>query len=199
MKYDKQRYAIVTLPDVEWTYSYSAKEYEKDLNKMLKGQNIKAIYVYLYGYLEAFSNHRNYIDMSYLGGTVLVVCDKTVLQLAIHVEGMIEYRSFPIWEMRLREVYDYVPAEMAMAHRCFFNAKDHDISFDYTDKEIKGVIVKGTDMWPIWLKNFNEEKGNEAEKKNDLPAEIVLYTESCTIRFLGDEMEYYVVIFEAVG
>ena len=60
-------------------------------------------------------------------------------------------------------------------------------------------IVKGTDSWPFELKNFDEEMGDEAAKKNDLPTEIVLYTESCKIRFLGDEMEYYVVIFEAVG
>ena len=121
--------------------------------------------------------------MSYMGGTALVVFEKTVLQLAIHVEGMIEYRHFPIWEMRLRRVFDYAPDDMVMADRYFFNAIDHDVSYDYT--------------WAFPQPNFDEEKADKAAEGNNLPAEIAIYTESCVVRFLGSDLEYYLVYFEA--
>lgn len=197
LSYGKQKYTIADLPDVEWAYSYSAKEFEKELNDLFAGQTLKAIYVDLDGYLEALSSCKDCIDMSYMGGTALVVFEKTVLQLAIHVEGMIEYRHFPIWEMRLRRVFDYAPDDMVMADRYFFNAIDHDVSYDYTDKETKNISVKGTDTWAFPQPNFDEEKADKAAEGNNLPAEIAIYTESCVVRFLGSDLEYYLVYFEA--
>ena len=45
LNYGKQNYTIADLPDVEWAYSYSAKEFEKELNDLFAGQTLKAIYV----------------------------------------------------------------------------------------------------------------------------------------------------------
>ena len=41
--YGKQKYIIATLPDVEWTYSYSAKVLERELSNLFIGQKLKAI------------------------------------------------------------------------------------------------------------------------------------------------------------
>ena len=197
LNYGKQKYSIATFPSVEWKYSYSAKELEKELSNVLVGQRIKAIYVDLDGYRESLQSKTDFIDLSYMGGTALAVFEKTVLQLMIRVEGMIEYRLFPIWEMRLRRVLDYPPDDMVMADKYFFNAREHDISFDYTDKQVDRITVKGTNTWPFSQSNFDESLAEIAAKKNDLPAEIVLYTESCNICFLGSDLEYSFVVFEA--
>ena len=41
--YGKQKYSIASLPNVEWTYSYSAKELEKELSGLFTGKTLKAI------------------------------------------------------------------------------------------------------------------------------------------------------------
>lgn len=192
----KHNYYIAALPDVEWTYSYSAKKFEKELNRLFAGKKLRAIYVDLDGYLEALSSHTNYIDLSYMGGTSLVAFEKTVLQLAIHAEGMIEYRLFPVWEMNLRKVFAYPPDDMVMADNYFYNVLEHDISFDYTDEELLRIDVKGTSTWPFSQPGFDKTAAVLASKKNDLPAEITLHMGSCIIRFLGSDLEYYVVIFD---
>lgn len=194
--YGKQKYLTAVLPDAEWIYSYSAIQLQAELNKLFSGKKLKAIYVSLDGYLEAMHNKVNVIDLSYMGGTALVVFEKTVLQLAIHVEGMFEYRCFPVWEMKLRENYDYPPEDMVMSDRYFFNVADHEITYEYNDKTVHSFTVKGTDTWGFPQPNFDEVIAEEAAQKCDLPGEIILHTNSCDIRFPGDDMEYFWVIFE---
>lgn len=196
LSYGKLKFTIAAFPDTEWTYSYSAKELQEELNMLFSGQKVNAVYVGLDGYLESLHWGKDYIDLSYMGGTSLVVFDKVVLQVAIHVEGMIEYRHFPIWEMRLREVFDYPPDDMLMSDKYFYNAADHEISHDYAGQEVKAITVKGTNTWAFSQPTFDETIAEVAAKKNDLPTEIDILMSTCIIRFVGDELEYYWVFFE---
>ena len=88
----KLKYLIVDFPDTEWKYSYSAKDFQKKLNVLFAGQTLKSIYVGLDGYLESMHSKTDFIDLSYMGGTSLVVFEKAVFQLIIDVEGMIKYK-----------------------------------------------------------------------------------------------------------
>ena len=197
-RFGKRCYSVMQLPDVEWRFSYSATELEKELNRVFSGQVLKEIYVSLEGYLESLGSTTDYIDMSCLGGTSLLVFDSTVLQLAIHAEGMIEYRRFPTYQMSSQLVFDYPPEDMAVTGKYFFNVLGHAVSVDYTGKKAIGISVKRTDAFPFSLAGFDEAKGEEAEKKNDLPSEIDFHTGTCSIRFIGADTEYYVVRFETV-
>ena len=195
-RYGEKKYIRAYLPDVTWRYCYSAEDLEKELNDFIAGQKLKAIYTDLYGYPEA-TIHTDRIDCSYMGEITLIVFEKTVLELEINVEGVIKYRHFPIWEMKRRTFFDFVPDDMGNTEKYFYDIADGgNISFDYTDREMKSVTVKKTDSWGFAPWDFDETLAARAAKNNDLPAEIVFNTEICAIRFLGDYMEYYYIYFE---
>ena len=197
LQYGKQEYVIATLPDVEWKCCYSAKGLEEELNRTINGHHIKAIYVGLDGYLESMHSKTNFIDLSYMGGTSLILFEKVVLQLAIHTEGMIEYRFFPIWDLRLRKVFDYPPDDMGLSDKYFYNTINHDITYGYLDEKVRSISVKGTSAWAFSQPFFDETIAEVAADKNDLPAEIAFWTDSCVVRFIGDYIEYYYVSFES--
>ena len=192
----KEKNSIVVFPDVKWEYCYSAKRLQMKLNSLLAGQRVMGIYVELFGYLESFHWGRDYIDLSYLGGTTFIVFDKTVLQLAIHVEGMIEYRVFPASELTIQEKFDYAPDDMVLSGKYFFNVANHDVTYEYEGTRVTGVVIKRTDDWLFSLSGFDGSLAAVAAKKNDLPSEITIMTDECKIKFLGDVIEYYWVLFE---
>ena len=112
-QFGKQPYTVISLPDAEWVFSYSAKKFETELNKHLKGQKLRSVYIALSGYLDSMYKTADYIDLSCIGGTALIIFEKLVLQLAIHAEGMVEYRIFPDREVKMEAVFDY-PTENAL-------------------------------------------------------------------------------------
>ena len=197
LHFEKQDYVIATLPDTEWNCSYSAIGLEEELNLAITGQRVKAIYVDLDGYLESVHSKTNLIDLSCMGGTSLIVFEKSVLQLAIHTEGMIEYRIFPIWDIRLRKAFDYPPEDMLLTDKYFYNAIKHDLTYDYSEKKVRSISVRGTNSWAFSQPFFNETIAEAAAEKNDLPAEIAFLTDLCVVRFVGDSIEYYFVSFES--
>jgi len=194
--YEKLKYYTAVLPDTEWTYSYSAEELQTELRERFAGTKLRGIYVSLDGYLEALHSSVNTIDLSYMGGTAIIIFDKTVLQLEIYAEGMIEYRCFPAWEMKLREVYDYPPEDMICSEKYYFNAADHEVEFEYTNSLVENISVKGCDTWGFDQSGFDAERAKKAAEKNDLPAEIVLHTDVCEIRIVGEKLEFFWVFFK---
>lgn len=83
-----------------------------------------------------------------------------------------------------------------MSDRHFFDAADHEITYEYRDKTVHSFTVKGTDTWGFPQPNFDEVIAEETTQKCDMPAEIILHTDSCEIRFPGDGMKYFGVIFD---
>lgn len=193
---EKLKYSIIDLPDTLWKYSYSAKALQEELNALFARQTLKSVYVGLDGYLESMHSKTNSIDLTYMGGSSLAVFEKAVLQLIIHVEGMIEYRYFPIWEMKHHEVFDYPPDDMALSDKYFFDAANHEITYEYANKRVNHIAVSGTDSWGFFQPIFDETAAEAAAKENDLPTEIAIRTDDCAVRFVGDSIEYYYVIFE---
>ena len=194
-EFGKQEYVIAELPETPWAYSYSAKGLEEELNRLLTSQRIQAIFVSLDGYLEALHYVQNCIDLSYMGGPALIVMENMVLELAIHAEGMIEYRLFPSRDLTIRRVYDYPPDDM-LTGDYFYDISKHDITFDYIGRRIRDISVKGTDTWGFEHPSFDEAIAEAAARKNDLPTEICFRTDTCVIRFVGSDIEYYLVFFE---
>lgn len=135
-RYGKVEYYKAKLPDTEWAWSYSANELQLKLMSILVGQEIEGIYVGLDGYLESMHNDKNVIDLTYMGGTVLLLFKKIVVEILIHVEGMIEYRCFSRWEIRLQKINDYPPDDMALSEKYYYNVSLHEIDYVFLGQQI---------------------------------------------------------------
>ena len=194
--YGKHKYSIISLPDKEWTYSYSATKFQSELCTLFTGKKLTEIYLELGGYLDSGHNDINLIDLTYMGGSALVLFEKSVLHLNIHVEGMIEYRHFPIWEMNIQNVYDYPPDDLFRSNNYFINVTQHELTFDYFGANVNNITVIGNDTWGFSQPRFDSEIAEAAAEKSDLPTEIVLHTNDCNIRFIGDSIEYYWLRFD---
>ena len=196
-QFGKQPYTIITQPDAEWEYSYSANKLETELSKNFKGQKLKSVYIALSGYLGSLYSTADCIDLSCIGGTALIIFDKLALQLAIHAEGMVEYRIFPVRDIKMKAVYDYPTENALMAGNGYFNLQDSSVSLEYAEKRVESVSVEGTGLWSgFYLPGFDEEAAELAARENDLPSEIQFRAETGVIRFEGDSIEYYRLYFK---
>ena len=192
---DTIRYYRIELPDSEKVYSYSAEKLQQKLNDLLMGQRIQGLYVCLFGYHNSLHSRTNIIDMSYLGGGgVLLVFEKTTLELTIQAVGMIQYRYFPSSLVQIFELTDYVPDNL---WDYYFSLADHDITFDFKNALVNSVSVKGTNCWAFHQPDYAELTAEKAAERSDLPREIDISTESCLLRFLADNNEYYWVVMDA--
>lgn len=193
---EKIEYLTIRLPDTERNWCYSAEMLKAELNSLLVGQRIQAVCVSLEGCVYALYHAPDIIDLSYLGGSSLLLFEKTALELSFYAVGMLEYRLFPVWEAKLRRVYGYVPRESLPSDDLFIDASKCDITNDFAGKRISGAKIIGADYWSIDSSSFDAEKAGAAAEKSDLPAEIILSFDGGRIRFESEEMENYRVCFE---
>ena len=193
---EKIEYLTIRLPDTERNWCYSAEMLKAELNSLLVGQRIQAVCVSLEGCVYALYHAPDIIDLSYLGGSSLLLFEKTALELSFYAVGMLEYRLFPVWEAKLRRVYGYVPRESLPSDDLFIDASKCDITNDFAGKRISGAGIIGADYWSIDSSSFDAEKAGAAAEKSDLPAEIILSFDGGRIRFKSEEMENYRVCFE---
>lgn len=163
-------YTIKIESQKELSWVYSATEFRDALHKEFNGQKLNRLFVSLYGYLASSKRSDNLLDFSYRGGTLLAVFERSVLELVIHVEGMIQYRILPLHEVKIPKYgrTDYPPSDTG------FNGDDYyDLSneFDVTfvDTVTKGVEVDKTGVYPFDLEGFDEALAAEAEQRGDLP------------------------------
>ena len=90
---EKVEYCTIHIDATEsMSWVYSAVDFQEVLDQALKGQTLKNVLVSLYGYLDSCKREKNFFDFSYMGGTLLIVAENTVLELVIHALGMMEYR-----------------------------------------------------------------------------------------------------------
>ena len=194
----KSRYYVVQLPEREWQFSYSAKALQQELTDRITGQAIRSVSIVL----EAYQIARGWIygeDFTDLGGRILLLFDRTAIELDIFSAGVIEYRWFSAEEIDVQSVFDYLPEDMDRSDRYF-----HEITAiralqrHYCSKTVRAVTVEGTeepcDCYP---RSFDTALAEAAADRADLPAVISFCTDSCALRFIGDAYEYYWFDWEA--
>ena len=193
-------YKIKINSDEKLKWVYSAEEFEKLLIEEIQGQKLIKVFVSLFGYLDSSKFGEMKWDFSYLGGTLLVVFNKSVLELLIHGEGMIQYRIFPAYELEylINGRIDYPPSDIGIKGDPYY----YDISKEFDDKcfgaPLKTVEVIKTDSYPFEPSSFDEKLAQEAEKKGDLPSSVDLgFENNVTLRLVGDPLEnFYMEIDE---
>lgn len=191
-------YRISGLPD-NWEWCYSANELEKKLNQLTKGLVLNNLYVYLDSYLDRRGDNWKCLDLTFVGGYVLLIFNKLAVAFALHVEGMVEYSIFSPSQIHIEEEYDYIPDRYEPSYADLVELKDY-FEEEYTGKRIIKTEVKHTDMWGFSLEGFDKERADNAAAANDLPERIVFHlANNVQLKLVCDDLEYCCIIVEKVN
>ncbi len=190
-------YYVASFPEKEWTWCYSAREFERLLNSRLAGQKLRTILLDFGGWNNGLRYDVNVIDMSVIGHSSLLLFEKEVLELYVHTLGMVSYRFYPAEEVILKqELYTgKLPEILDLGVPAFVDISINPITYDFKDKPLKAVRVTPSFAWAFEIKGFDESLAEQAAEKNDLPDEVIFYTEHAAIRFSSD-VEYYWIYIE---
>ena len=182
---------------LEWVYS--AINFEKVLLEEFKEQKLNRLFVSLYGYLDSSKRSDVCWDFSYMGGSLLAIFDQSVLELVIHTEGMIEYRIFPIYELKylVNGRIDYPPLDTGLKGDSHYYDLGKEINGKYFGVPVETIEIGTTNAYPFDLSGFDENLAQEAEKRGDLPTGVKLeFENNVKLELLGDAIEYFYVKIE---
>ena len=189
----KMSYNIIRIENSEWHWCYSAKELEKVLNDLCRGQKFLRCMAELRGYLYMVRRSENYLDLSDMGGHTLIIFDKAVIEFDIRVEGLIGYRIAKPWDLHIHPVYDYVPSDYITDSIYFCDVKN-DFELDFECHTVCNIQVDNTDTWGFSAKGFDEELADAAAKTNDLPQAIhFMLDNNVDFYLMADQIEYYMI------
>ena len=194
-------YNIDVDTEKEFSWVYSATQFEEVLAEALINQKLKRVFVSLYGYLESRDKRNNYFDFSYMGGALLLSFEHAVLELSIHAKGLMEYRLLSPWEVKISKnpTKDFLPNDATYLSDLYFYDLGKEFELDCFDSTLHMVNIEKTEVYPFYLSGFNEELGQEAEERCDLPSSINLrFKNGVILRLYGDDIEYYHVKIEGL-
>jgi hypothetical protein len=155
------------------------------------GHTLKKIYIDLPGYLEASHHRENYIDMSCESGGCKIFIDDIVIDFFLIAEGQLKYRIISNSSVHEHHTKDFPPNDYDVYHDCFFNVRNHNLSFEMNEAIIKDIEVIGTDLWCFDVRGFDKELASRAAKKNDLPGEVWIKTDCYRVHIILDDLEYF--------
>ena len=179
-------YYRFSMPEKPFEWCYSAKQLEAQLNGMLSGDRLKAIYVTGYDCLNSLTVKENCWDSYEL--PVRLEFDKTFADIRAHAEGLFEIRLFDSKEVG-REHF-------------FGEPKDDDAFCDIRDvfhpdpagTVVKQVRVEATDDWMYNAKGFDKSKVSDPV---ELPAKIrFILDNGYRLTIIGCEDDYLIKMEE---
>ncbi len=187
-------YSSIFTPDHEPVFSYSYKELQHLLNGFCKDMILKKVYADLWGYVDSFGHKDNFYDFSYMGGPVLLLFDKIVLELRVEGEGMVQYRTMRPWEIRIRKTFGLVPLESGTLRQNYYYDLGQQFLLTYEDQKILGVTVESTHTYSFLMRNFDEIKAQTACKGNRLPNNIYFHLgNGIDFCMIPDQLEYFYI------
>ena len=191
-------YTIQINSDEKMSWVYCATNFQSVLNRAMKGQSLKKVFVSLYGYLASQKRSDSYFDFIYSGGTLLLVAEHTVLELVIHAGGMMEYRLLPICEVNIPDHgrIDYPPHKTGCVGDRFFYDLGRDFNIFCLEQEIEEIMVQKTDAYAFPLDGFDEDQAAEAEELNELPQSVRINMENGMTLNMEADIEYFYVQIE---
>lgn len=194
-------YSIIDIPkkyDKKFRWCYSAKELEKQLKGHFSGNIIRSVYVDLEGYLGSSHHDTNRVDLSFENGGCIVAFENEILYLIIHAEGLFKYSFVPIESVVINKVKGLPPKDSDKLHGCFFDIENHDTTLEFTNQTVEDIKVIATNCPAFLIDGADAAKLEVAAKSYDLPREIDIFTKSCKIRIIGDELEYFAIKLERI-
>lgn len=197
---EKVEYYTITIDskdELQWIYS--ATDFQNILNGAFKGSILKKLFVSLYGYLDSEKRKKDMFDFSYMGGGLLLVFERSVFELIIHAEGMMQYRIIPVYEVKIpkRGIYDHPPIDIGLNEDNFYINLGKKFELNCFEQTIDKISVKATDGHPFLLSGFDESLAEQAMIISDLPAAVELFASNGVVmNLIGDGIEYYQILLE---
>ena len=194
MQRNQYRFLRVTGLPRNCPWCYSAAELEKQLNEHLRGLTLEKIYIDFSDFRRAECYRRESLELSCIGGCVLLMFDKLAVMLFLDIEGMVRCCTVSPDQLRFEEFYGSEP-ECLSKDEYIVEVKDC-FAAEYTGQLVTKVEVPGTDIWGMHLKAFDVERAGKAADANALPDGVYLYLETGTkVQLVCDESEYcYIVV-----
>ena len=148
------------------------------------------------GYVEAIPHGGNHLDLTYMGGNLLLIFERTVLELEILAEGLVRYRIMPRWYLRIRPGSGPIPLEYTPDPTCFCDLKAS-FETEYEGRIVCRAEVDQTWSWAFCTTGLDEEKADAAAEAFDLPNAIRFLLEGGTeLCLFADVIENYSIVLK---
>lgn len=148
----KTEYFRFDLPDKPYEWCYSARQLEKQLNGLLNGDRLNAIYVNGHNYADPLKVKENFVNY-YLGSRVYLDFEKWQIDLLAHAMGLFEIRIFERHEVKRTRFYDRLedPVNVLCDTGYVFG-------YSYAGQMVQSVKVKSTNWFPWEALGFDKSK-----------------------------------------
>ncbi len=179
-------YTLVERENLPWQWSYSAAQLQDLLGEACGGRLLLRVLISLDGYLEGACGDGNSLDLRYVGAAAVLVFEDHVLEFIFHAQGQVEYRRLRPDQIRFREKYGKIPAQVDYTDTEYYDLT-REWKYARQGARVTGVSVPATDGWAFRADGFDEALAGAAAKKKDLPRHILFSLDSGEeLAFLGD-------------
>lgn len=189
--FGRMEYSTIKIDETEPLWCYSAKELQCVLNDLCRDHTLKTVYVDLRGYVESLRNDENFIDLSHLGGPIVLLFDTLAIELFIHADGMVQYRVCQLHNIKISSANDYIPENIGFIGGNHYRDLKDQFELRFEEQRVESVSVDSIDCYPFDLSDFDKEKAEAAQEINDLPSAIHLKLQNGVDFTLYGEIEYY--------
>ncbi len=159
----KAEYFRFEVPDKPYEWCYSAKRLEGELNDILNGDRLNAIYVNGHNYADPLKVKENYVSY-YLGSRVYLDFEQWQIDILAHAMGLFEIRIFERHEVKRTRSFDRLedPDNVLCDTGYIFK-------HSYAGQMVQSVKVKSTKWFPWEACGFDKCKLSDPV---ELPASL---------------------------
>ncbi len=148
----KTEYFTFSVPEKSYDWCYSAKELEAELNDLLLGDKLLAIYVSGTNFADPLRVKENYVNY-YVGSQVYLEFERKHIDILAHAAGLFQYRFFDRDEVSKERFFD----ELDNADQMLCDT-GYVFQLQYRGETVHKIIVAETDCWPWAARGFDKRK-----------------------------------------
>ena len=181
------------LPEEEFEWCYSAKDFESAFGDIVRNKEIRAIYVSATNYQGPLRVKENFVNY-YVGSEIIIEFDDVLIDLLIHAQGLYQWRCFD--DKRVRIVgprLDFI--EDGDEEFCKIANVYNAFELEYLNSAIESVSVDVTTYWPWAARGFDKSKlGDPIELPENLHLNLA---NGNMLSFLGWDDDFVIKIEES--
>ncbi len=181
------------LPEKEFEWCYSAKDFEIAFGDITRNKEIRAVYVSATNYQGPLRVKENFVNY-YVGSEIFIEFDDVLIDLLIHAQGLYKWRYFDKKDVgivgpRLDFIQDGDEEFCKIGN--VYNA----FELEYLNSKIEAVSVDVTTYWPWEARGFDKSKlGDPIELPENLHLQLA---NGNILSFLGWDDDFVIKIEDA--
>ena len=181
------------LPEKEFEWCYSAKDFEINFGEIAHNKEIRSIYVSAVNYQGPLSVKENFVNY-YLGSEIIIEFDDVLVYMLIHALGLYQWRCFNKKDVGIVGPHiDFI--EDRDEEFCKIGNVYNAFELEYLNSKVEAVSVDVTTYWPWDACNFDESKlGDPIELPENLHLQLA---NGNTLSFLGWDDDFVIKIEES--